>query len=474
MRRLGRGLIVLLSALLALAALDRLVAFLDVGYIPVRGRPNDQQHLERTEFSVDVRLNALGFREARLPSPKPPGTIRLVALGDSFTQGFGVAEHDAWPRRLEAILGARRARPHEVVNLGVPGANPRDYLSHLSDPGLAYQPDMVIVSIMANDVQDRWVQREFGVRFASGVLASARRAVLAAPPPPWKRIPRAVFPDLYAVVRQRLYALHARASRAKATDVTRNGTAAPARPLPRGTAEAILLTLADRYHRRRAVEDAIRSMPPGQFDALRPVLEGTVSLDGKAAAEPYLRVIALVQPRLFADATLLPPRYDAAWDDVTRQLRRIVILARRDGVRPVLVFAPAAHQVTPAVRPYLEALGFVWDDRTLSDMTFADRLRALARDEDVPFIDLLPVLRGQRDDGLYFPMDGHWTSAGHALVAEAVADAVATDEAPAIASHHREAGAHRETTACRDPVPRPALGAHAPTQDGPKDLICQD
>jgi len=31
------------------------------------------------EFSVDVRLNALGFREPRLSSPKPPGVLRAVA-----------------------------------------------------------------------------------------------------------------------------------------------------------------------------------------------------------------------------------------------------------------------------------------------------------------------------------------------------------------------------------------------------------
>ena len=125
-----------------------------------------------------MRLNALGFRERRLPSPKPPGVLRVVALGDSFTQGYGVEEDDAWPRRLESVLDARHGGRHEVVNLGVPGANPRDYLSHLRDPGLAYEPDVVLVTVMANDVQDRWVQREFGVQFASRVLVDARRAVL--------------------------------------------------------------------------------------------------------------------------------------------------------------------------------------------------------------------------------------------------------------------------------------------------------
>jgi lysophospholipase L1-like esterase len=424
MRIPGRFTIALLSALFAVIALDRLVAFLDLGYTAARGRPNERRRLERPEFSVDVQLNALGFREPRLPSTKPPGTVRIVALGDSFTQGYGVEEHQSWPRRLEVLLDARDPRPHEVVNLGVPGANPADYLSYLRDPGLAYRPDVVLIMVMANDVQDRWVQQEFGVQRTSEILADARRAVLA-PPPSWTRVPKAVFPALYPFVWERLHALRPDPRPAGAADSLADSTVARITPPP-GTAEAVLLKLADRYGRRDLAEGALASMPAAQLDRLRAILEGTASLDGPTSSEDYLRVMALVQPRLFADAVLLPPRYDAAWDDVQCQLRRIVALARCSGARPLLVFAPAAQQVTPTARRYLESLGFVWDERTLTDTTFADRLRALALSEGVPFVDLLPVLRRRRDDGIYFPMDGHWTPTGNAVVAEELAIALGT------------------------------------------------
>jgi hypothetical protein len=72
----------------------------------------------------------------------------------------------------------------------------------------------------------------------------------------------------------------------------------------------------------------------------------------------------------------------------------------------------------------LESLGFRWDDRTLTDTTFADRLAALAAREGVDYVDPLPALRAARDDTLYFPIDGHWTPRGHALVAELIATAV--------------------------------------------------
>jgi lysophospholipase L1-like esterase len=322
------------------------------------------------------------------------------------------------------------------VNLGVAGANPRDYLDHLRDPGLAYEPDVVLVMVMANDVENRWVQLEFDVQIASQVLANARRAVLA-PPPSWTRIPKAVFPALYTLVWKRLHALGADARRTEAGGRRAERTnAAPAPSPPSATAEAVLLKLADCYQRREFIEHFLTTVPPGRLDGLRPVLEGTVPPDADAT-EPYLRVKALVDPRLLADLVLLPPRYDAAWDDVARQLRRIVALARWERARPVLIFAPAAHQVTAAGRPYLESLGFAWDERTLTDTTFADRLRAFARSENVLFVDLLPVLRQHRDEGLYFPRDGHWTPAGHALAAAEIARALATPDVRAMSSRNR-------------------------------------
>jgi lysophospholipase L1-like esterase len=449
MRIFARLTIALLSALLTMVALDRAVAFLDLAYNPARGRKNEVRRIQRAEFAVQVRLNALGFRERRLPSPKPAGVQRVIALGDSFTQGYGVEEDESWPRRLETVLDARHPGRYQVVNLGVPGTNPRDHLSHLRNPGLAYEPDVVLVMVMGNDVQERWVQRELGVQFASSALVDVRRAMLD-PPPAWTRIPRAVFPALYPYVWNRLH---------RSPPGSRRGQAAPAvaqaaSRVPAHDAEEVLLKLAERYAQRESVEAALESMPADQLDALRPVLEGTVPLDDDAAAEPYLRIMALVQPRLFADAALLPTRYDAAWEDVARDLRRIFALARATGARPVLIFAPGEQQVTDAARDYLESLGYEWDDRTLTDTTFADRLGALAQAEDVLFVNLLPILRARRDDGLYFPEDGHWSPAGNVLVAEVVAEVLERsgddDVGPEIRSvlHH---GA-RETPMARGPL----------------------
>jgi hypothetical protein len=56
------------------------------------------------------------------------------------------------------LLGRRLgtgARPVEVINMGISGAGPQDYLALLLDEGLAYRPDLVLVSFfVGNDFTD--------------------------------------------------------------------------------------------------------------------------------------------------------------------------------------------------------------------------------------------------------------------------------------------------------------------------------
>src|SRR5437667_285648 len=55
--------------------------------------------------AVELRYNSLQFRD-REPGTKRPGTRRVAVLGDSFTEGQGVKEEDAYPRGLERAMRA--------------------------------------------------------------------------------------------------------------------------------------------------------------------------------------------------------------------------------------------------------------------------------------------------------------------------------------------------------------------------------
>ena len=110
-------------------------------------------HAAPAGIGAPVQLNSLGFRG---PEPLPDGAprTRIVALGDSFTFGYGVEVQDAWPARLaERLSAARRAGepPVEVLNLGVGGYATHDEAIVLRERALALQPDLVIVGYALND-----------------------------------------------------------------------------------------------------------------------------------------------------------------------------------------------------------------------------------------------------------------------------------------------------------------------------------
>jgi lysophospholipase L1-like esterase len=67
-----------------------------------------------------LRVSSLGLRGPEWPRASAPGTIRIVALGDSCTFGWGVPESGAYPEALGRALRDRGLNV-EVINAGVPG-----------------------------------------------------------------------------------------------------------------------------------------------------------------------------------------------------------------------------------------------------------------------------------------------------------------------------------------------------------------
>lgn len=146
------------------------VSLLDV-FAPASAR-------ERTRWSV--RTGPQGYRTRAFESGPAAGVRRVASLGDSSTFGWGVAEEEAYPARLERALGGREAG-WEVLNLGVPGYSSFQGLVTLVSDGLAVSPDVVTWSYIANDgamtgAADRatYVQREGWVGALLEILHRSR------------------------------------------------------------------------------------------------------------------------------------------------------------------------------------------------------------------------------------------------------------------------------------------------------------
>jgi acyl-CoA thioesterase-1 len=76
--------------------------------------------------------------------------VRIVALGDSLTAGFGLPRDQAFPARLAEALGAKGLMV-EITNAGVSGETMSDGLARL-DWSVPEGTDAVILEFGANDM----------------------------------------------------------------------------------------------------------------------------------------------------------------------------------------------------------------------------------------------------------------------------------------------------------------------------------
>ncbi|MGH7534309.1 MAG: SGNH/GDSL hydrolase family protein, partial [Gemmatimonadales bacterium] len=102
--------------------------------------------LPRTPFAVERRYNSLHFRGPEIP-PRRPGVARVAVIGDSFTEGMGVKEEDAYPRVLDRLLEGEAI---EVLNCGRRGYD-FPALYDLFEEVLGLDPDLVVYGMVLND-----------------------------------------------------------------------------------------------------------------------------------------------------------------------------------------------------------------------------------------------------------------------------------------------------------------------------------
>jgi hypothetical protein len=132
------------------------------------------------------KCNARGFRTHEYAREKPPGTYRVLALGDSFTFASGAVPFERmWHTLVGDQLRTRRGAPVEVINLGVNGVGPRFVLRLFELEGDALAPDLVLHGLfVGNDLLDEaplerassWTDTSLLVRFLSRARVLAQHA----------------------------------------------------------------------------------------------------------------------------------------------------------------------------------------------------------------------------------------------------------------------------------------------------------
>ena len=152
-------------------------------YIGSLHTPNQTWVLTSRDYSVKQTTDEHGFRN-RGPWPE---RADIVVLGDSLAFGYGVADNGSWPAILDSSLPDLK-----VMNFGLVGAGPEQYMRVYRTFGSQLKPRLVIVGMFTgNDFWDtgmfnRWLRsgvkgnymywRDHG-RGSAGVLGAAKRMI---------------------------------------------------------------------------------------------------------------------------------------------------------------------------------------------------------------------------------------------------------------------------------------------------------
>jgi hypothetical protein len=90
---------------------------------------------------------------------KPDGVFRILGLGDSFTYGQGASFEDTYLYRIEKMLNQREGNHprFEIIKAGIPRFFPESERLLLEHYGLKYNPDLILVGFLPNDIADTFV-----------------------------------------------------------------------------------------------------------------------------------------------------------------------------------------------------------------------------------------------------------------------------------------------------------------------------
>jgi hypothetical protein len=88
-------------------------------------------YIQGTEGYSRSKINSLGMRSNEI-TKKGKNEIRILALGDSYTEAFQVDESNTYTQILEEELKSKTSKKLNVINAGRSGGSPAHYI-HLSN-----------------------------------------------------------------------------------------------------------------------------------------------------------------------------------------------------------------------------------------------------------------------------------------------------------------------------------------------------
>ena len=346
--------------------------------------PFSEQHFETYDFHYSVHINSIGIRDRELPRERG-AAYRVLAIGDSYTYGWGVNIEDTWMRLLEARM---REEGHEIkiLNLGKPGVGPPFYAELAEKAIPLLRPDLVLVCMLqGNDIR------------AAGPEISDAPALDF-----WDRV-RTLYPNFTLLMRdlrrEREYAGRTHEDmppQVSSAEDNRRWTAA--------TAQTFL-----------------ENMPPehrARFDAFDETVREAYS---SGNLNPYMIDLAMQNP----DFYILTMDVEDAWtqtciERTASHFARIRRVAEEYNSEVAVLSVPEGPYVNRHALANMGRVGYNVPGWLLTTDSMDESIRRAAALADLPFYEVTRHFRARQDDpDLYFELDGHPTAAGNTLFAEA-------------------------------------------------------
>ena len=112
--------------------------------------PNTVIANKKKEFDFDRNVNSIGISEQEIKKDKG-SKFRILAIGDSFTEGVGTSYEESWVKQMETRWKDQNV---QTINAGIGGSDPVYELALYRDKLTEYNPDLVVLTINSTDITD--------------------------------------------------------------------------------------------------------------------------------------------------------------------------------------------------------------------------------------------------------------------------------------------------------------------------------
>ena len=140
--------------------------------------PNTSSEYKSRDFHYIQRVNGLGLRGSDIQSTKEKSTYRVLMLGDSFTMGKGVGDHQTFSALLQDSLNrhvdAINRKRFEVLNAGVDSYAPILSFLQLKQLAGSLVPDLIVLNLDMSDLLQEVVYRKLATYGSDGQIVGVR------------------------------------------------------------------------------------------------------------------------------------------------------------------------------------------------------------------------------------------------------------------------------------------------------------